>query len=294
MLPSGLPAMQQYVTSVHHPEQSVIMQPHSAHGGIGRMSPHRASQAIPMGHLVQGEVRVNTPPLSVMSFAMHGDPLASPWSGPLQQRPTSPQAVGRDMVLKVNPGNVRGHEGEQEDARRFHQVTGRPSATQLKAETMQVDPHGALRSGLQLDPYMSPRDMRVLMHHPQGERSASEPHQGHIQETVPPSSTSTNITSSLSPRAHLLTKGVSEKDGTKPQEVKSPHSPLKDGMMGIRPSMAAMASPQRVQLLPSGTGASFSEYPGMYSNTRAVHSQIPETSFGINQAPINITSALVS
>uniref|UniRef100_A0A8C7FKB0 Msx2-interacting protein n=1 Tax=Oncorhynchus kisutch TaxID=8019 RepID=A0A8C7FKB0_ONCKI len=249
MLPSGLPAMQQYVTSVHHPEQSVIMQPHSAH-------------TIPMGHLVQGEVRVNTPPLSVMSFGMHGDPLASPWSGPLQQRPTSPQAVGRDMVLKVNPGNVRGHEGEQEDARRFHQATGRPSATQLKPETMQVDPRGALRSGLQLDPYMSPRDMRVLMHHPQGERSASEPHQGHIQETVPPSSTSANITSSLSPRAHLLTKGVSEKDGTK------------------------------VQLLPSGTGASFSEYPGMYSNTRAVHSQIPETSFGVNQAPVNITSAL--
>ncbi|CAB1315364.1 unnamed protein product [Coregonus sp. 'balchen'] len=292
MLPSGLPAMQQYVTSVHHPEQSVIMQPHSAHVGIGRMSPHRVSQVIPMGHLVQGEVRVNTPPLSVMSFGMHGDPVASPWSGPLQQRPTSPQAVGRDMVLKVNPGNVRGHEGEQEDARRFHQATGRPSATQLKPETMQADPRGALLSGLQLDPYMSPRDMRVLMHHPQGERSAPEPHQGHIQETGPPSSTSTNITSSMSPRAHLLSKGVSEKDA-KPQEVKRPHSPLKDGMMGIRPSMATMASPQRVQLLPSGTGASFSEYPGMYSNTRAIHSQITETSpFAINQAPLNITSTL--
>ncbi|CDQ60392.1 unnamed protein product [Oncorhynchus mykiss] len=293
MLPSSLPAMQQYVTSVHHPEQSVIMQPHSAHGGIGRMSPHRASQAIPMGHLVQGEVRVNTPPLSVMSFGMHGDPLVSPWSGPLQQRPTSPQAVGRDIVLKVNPGNVRGHEGEQDDARRFHQATGRQSATQLKAETMQPDPRGALLSGLQLDPYMSPRDLRVLMHHPQGERSAPEPHQGHIQETVPPSSTSTNITSSMSPRAHLLAKGVSEKDVTKPQEVKRPHSPPKDGMMGFRPSMAAMASPQRVQLLPSGTGASFSEYPGIYTNTRAIHSQITETSpFGINQVPLNITSAL--
>uniref|UniRef100_A0A8C7TJ63 Msx2-interacting protein n=1 Tax=Oncorhynchus mykiss TaxID=8022 RepID=A0A8C7TJ63_ONCMY len=291
MLPSSLPAMQQYVTSVHHPEQSVIMQPHSAHGGIGRMSPHRASQAIPMGHLVQGEVRVNTPPLSVMSFGMHGDPLVSPWSGPLQQRPTSPQAVGRDIVLKVNPGNVRGHEGEQDDARRFHQATGRQSATQLKAETMQPDPRGALLSGLQLDPYMSPRDLRVLMHHPQGERSAPEPHQGHIQETVPPSSTSTNITSSMSPRAHLLAKGVSEKDVTKPQEVKRPHSPPKDGMMGFRPSMAAMASPQRVQLLPSGTGASFSEYPGIYTNTRAIHSQITETSpFGINQVPLNITS----
>lgn len=54
--------------------------------------------------------------------------------------------------------------------------------------------------------------------------------------------------------------------------------------MGFRPSMAAMASPQRVQLLPSGTGASFSEYPGIYTNTRAIHSQITETSpFGINQ-----------
>ncbi|XP_028969951.2 msx2-interacting protein isoform X4 [Esox lucius] len=286
MLPSGLPAMQQYVAGVHHSEQSVIMQPHSAHGGIGRMSPHRASQAIPLGHLVQGEVRVNTPPLSVMNFGIHGEPLATPWSGPLQQRPTSPQAVSRDMVLKVNPGNVRGHEGEPEDARRFHQA--RPSAAQLKQETMQADPRRALPSGLQLDPYMSPRDMRVLMHHPQGERPVPESHQGHIQETVPPSSTSTNISSSLSPRAHLLSKGASEKDATKPPEVKRPHSPLKDGMMGIRPSMAAMASPQRVQLLPSGTGASFSEYPGMYTNTRT----ITETSFGINQAAVNIPSAL--
>ncbi|KAJ7999454.1 hypothetical protein DPEC_G00194600 [Dallia pectoralis] len=284
MLPSSLPAMQQYVAGVHHPEQSVIMQPHSGHVGIGRMSPHRASQAIPIGHLVQGEVRVNTPPLSVMSFGMHGEPLATPWSGPLQQRPNSPQAVSRDMVLKVNPGNVRGHEADQDDARRFHQA--RPSATQLKQETMQADPRRTLPSGLQLDPYMSPRDMRVLMHHPQGERTVSESHQGHVQETVLPSQASTNITSSLSPRTHLLPKGVSEKDAAKAQEVKRSHSPLKDGM--IRPSMAAMASPQRGQLLPSGPGASFSEYPGLYNNTRT----ITETSFGINQAPVNIPSAL--
>ncbi|KAM4612567.1 msx2-interacting protein isoform 2-T2 [Polymixia lowei] len=290
MLPSGLPAMQQYV---HHPEQSVIMPPHSAHGGLGRMSPHRVTQTIPMGHLVQGDVRVNTPPLSVMNFGMHNEPLSSPWSGPLQQRPTSPQAVGRDMVLKVNPSSVRSHEGEQEDTRRFHQAAGRQSATQLKPETMQSDPRGSLRSGLQLDTYMTQRDMRVLLHQ-QGERTAPDPHAGHIQETLPASSTSSSIPLSLSPRAHVLTKGVSEKDVTKPLEVKRPHSPLgKDGMMGIRPPGSAMASPQRVQLMPPGPSGSFPEYSGMYTNPRGIHSQMTETSpVGLNQPPVTITPAM--
>lgn len=293
MLPSGLPAMQQYVPGVHHPEQSVIMPPHSTHGGLGRMSPHRVSQTIPMGHLVQGDVRVNTPPLSVMNFGMHNEPLASPWSGPLQQRPASPQAVGRDMVLKVNPSSVRSHEGEQEDARRYHQAAGRQSATQMKQETMQSDPRGPLRSGIQLDPYMAQRDMRVLLHQ-QGERAVPDPHSGHIQETLPPSSTSASIP--LSPRAHVLTKGVSEKDATKPLEPKRPHSPLsKDGIMGIRPPGPAMASPQRVQLMPPGPAGSFPDYSVMYTNPRGIHSQITETSpVGLNQPPLNVTPTMVS
>uniref|UniRef100_A0A667Y3G3 Msx2-interacting protein n=1 Tax=Myripristis murdjan TaxID=586833 RepID=A0A667Y3G3_9TELE len=195
MLPSGLPAMQQYVTGVHHAEQSVIMPPHSAHGGLGRMSPHRVTQTIPMGHLVQGDVRVNTPPLSGMTFGMHSESLASPWSGP-----TSPQAVGRDMVLKVNPSSVRSHDGEQDDARRFHQ-TGRQSTTQLKPETMQSDPRGSLRSGIQLDTYMTQREMRALLHQ-QGERPAPDPHTGHSQEALPSSSASSSIPLSVSPRAH--------------------------------------------------------------------------------------------
>uniref|UniRef100_UPI003AAF41EB msx2-interacting protein isoform X1 n=1 Tax=Centroberyx gerrardi TaxID=166262 RepID=UPI003AAF41EB len=293
MLPSGLPAMQQYVTGVHHPEQSVIMPPHSTHGGLGRMSPHRVTQPIPMGHLVQADVRVNTPPLSVMGFGMHSEPHASPWSGPMQQRPTSPQAVGRDMVLKVNPSSVRSHEGEQEDARRFHQGAGRQPATQLKPETIQSDPRGSLRSSLQLDTYMTQRDMRVLLHQ-QGERSAPDPHAGHIQEALPPSSTSSSIPLSLSPRAHVLAKGVSEKDITKPLEAKRPHSPLnKDGIMGIRPSGPAIASPQRVQLMPPGPSGSFPEYSGMYSNPRGIHSQMTETSpVGLNQPSLNVTPAM--
>ncbi|XP_029906489.1 msx2-interacting protein isoform X2 [Myripristis murdjan] len=286
MLPSGLPAMQQYVTGVHHAEQSVIMPPHSAHGGLGRMSPHRVTQTIPMGHLVQGDVRVNTPPLSGMTFGMHSESLASPWSGP-----TSPQAVGRDMVLKVNPSSVRSHDGEQDDARRFHQ-TGRQSTTQLKPETMQSDPRGSLRSGIQLDTYMTQREMRALLHQ-QGERPAPDPHTGHSQEALPSSSASSSIPLSVSPRAHVLAKGVSEKDITKPLEAKRPHSPLnKDGMLGIRPSGSAMASPQRVQLMAPGPSGSFPEYSGMYSNQRGIHSQMTETSPGLNQPPLNITPAM--
>ncbi|KAM9409773.1 msx2-interacting protein [Pholidichthys leucotaenia] len=284
MMPTSHPAMQQYITGVHHPEQSVIMPPHSVPGGLGRMSPC-VTQSIPVGHLVQGEVRVNTPPLSVMSYGMHTDPLASSWSGSMQPRPTSPPAVARDKVLKVNHGSLRSHEGEQEEPRHFHQST-RPSPTQIKMEPLQSDPRGPLRGGVQLETYMAQREMRMLLHQ-SGERSTTDSHPGQIQENLPPSQ---------SPRAHVLAKGVSEKDLPKSLEAKRPHSPLpKDGIMGIRQSGQAVASPQRVQLMPQGPSGSFPEYPGMYSNPRGIHSQIPEVSaVGHNQPPMNPTPAMSS
>nr|XP_040059902.1 msx2-interacting protein isoform X3 [Gasterosteus aculeatus aculeatus] len=287
MLSTGLPAMQQFITGVHHAEQSVIMPTHNVPGGLGRMSPHRVNPSMPVGHLVQGDARVNTPPHSVMSYGMHSEPLASPWSGPMPPRPASPQAVGRDKVLKVNPGSLRGHDGEQEDARRFHQAAGRQSATQIKPEPMQPDPRGPMRSSVPLETYMSQREMRVLMHQ-QGERLATDSHSGHIQETLPSSAAPSSLPLSLSPRAHVLPKGVSEKDITKNIEAKRAHSPLpKDGMMGIRQTGQAMASPQRVQLIAPGPSGSFPEYTGMYSNSRSIHSQVPETS-AVNQPPLNV------
>lgn len=293
MLSTGIPAMQQFITSVHHPEQSVIMPPHSVPGGLGRMSPHCVTQSIPVGHLVQGDVRVNTPPLSVMSYGMHSEPLSSPWSGSMQPQPTSPQAVARDKVLKVNPGSLRSHD-EQEEARHFH-MAARPPTAQLKPETLQADPRGTMRGNVQLETYITQRDMRVLMHQ-QGDRSGTDPHTGHIQETLPPSSTPSSLPLSLSPRTHVLPKTVSEKDITKPMEVKRSHSPLpKDGIMGIRPSGPAMASPQRVQIIPSGPSSSFPEYSGVYSNPRAIHSQITESSSGgLNQPSLNVAQTMVS
>lgn len=298
VLPTGLPAMSQYVPSVHHSEQSVIMPPHSTHGSLGRMSPHRVGQSISMGHLSQGDVRVNTPPLSVMNYGVPAEGLASSWA-PGQQRPTSPQAVGnREMVLKVNPASTRGHEASEEEAtRRFHPALGRPPANQLKPDSLPAEYRSALHSGLPLDRFnMQTRDMRMLIYHPQGDRPAAELHQGHIAEAVPPTSNPTSITASLSPRTHLLQKGVSDKDALKQSEIKrATPPPGKDGMLGIRGALPAMASPKRVQMITTGAVPPFSEYPNIYTNLRTVHSQFPENSpMGISQPPRNITPSQVS
>ncbi|XP_016113382.1 msx2-interacting protein isoform X3 [Sinocyclocheilus grahami] len=267
VLPPGLNPLSQYVSTVHHSEQSVIMPPHNTHGSIGRMSPHRVGA---LGHLTQGEVRVNTPPLSMMNYGIHSESLASSWA-PGQQRPTSPQAVGnREMVLKVNPANAR------------------PPAAQLKPDSIPAEYRGALHSGLPLDRFN--RDMRVLMHHQQSDRPAAELHQGHVPENITPSSTPTSMAASLSPRPHLLSKGVSEKDSSKASELKRAQSPSsKEGMMAIRSSMPPMTSPQRVQLIPAGTAASFTEYSTMYTNLRPAHAQFAENSpMGINQSTHSI------
>ncbi|XP_050956579.1 LOW QUALITY PROTEIN: msx2-interacting protein [Labeo rohita] len=264
VLPPGLPPLSQYVSTVHHPEQSVIMPPHNAHGSIGRMSPHRVGTHA-IGHLTQGEVRVNTPPLSMMNYGIHSDSLSSSWA-PGQQGPTSPQAVGnREMVLKVNPANAR------------------QPAAQLKADSIPAEYRGALHSGLPIERFnITQRDMRVLMHHQQSDRPAAELH----PENLPPSSTPTSIAASLSPRPHLLAKGVSEKDSSKASELKRAQTPPgKEGMMAIRNAMPPMASPQRVQLMQAGTGGSFPEYSTMYTNLRPAHAQFAESSpLGINQS----------
>lgn len=286
VLPPGLPSLPQYIPTVHHSEQSVIMPPHNAHSSLGRMSPHRVG---PIGHLTQGEVRVNTSPLSMMNYGIHSESLSSSWP-PGQQRPTSPQAVGnREMVLKVNPANAKSLDGGEDEARRFHPALGRLPSAQLKAESIPAEYRGALHSGLPLDRFnISQRDMRVLMHHQQSDRSAAELHQGHIApENVPASSTPTSMAASLSPRPHMLTKGVSEKDPAKVSELKRAPSPsAKEGMMAIRGAMPPIASPQRVQLMASGGGASFTEYSAVYSNLRPVHPQFPDgSSLGISIPP---------
>ncbi len=176
------------------------------------------------------------------------------------------------MVLKVNPANAR------------------PPAAQLKPDSIPAEYRGALHSGLPLERFN--RDMRVLMHHQQSDRPAAE-----FPENIPRSSTPTSMAASLSPRPHLLAKGVSEKDSSKAAELKRAQSPSnKEGMMAIRSAMHPMASPQRVQLIPSGTAASFNEYSPMYTNLRPAHAQFAENSpmVGINQSAHSIPPSQVS
>ena len=86
---------------------------------------------------------------------------------------------------------------------------------------------------------------------------------------------------------YLLAKNVPERDALKSSEVNRPLSPVtKEGIIGIRGAMPAISSPQRIQLLASGTSPAFQEYPAVYTNIRGVPSQFAENSpLNINQTP---------
>ncbi|KAG9353133.1 hypothetical protein JZ751_017709 [Albula glossodonta] len=211
VLGPGMTAMSQYVPSVHHQEHSVIMPPHSV------------NQTISMGHLPQGEVRMNTQ-LSAMSYGIRTEPLASPRSGP-QQRSSTPQPAGiRDIVLQSHPGSAGpvGGSGSSisgdDEGRAYHQALRRTSVQQLPPEVMVMQPdyRGLHHSGLRLDQYGLPA--RILMH------PAPESRQSRTPEAVPLSS-SASTPSSTSSKTPPVGKGMLGKDTQKALEVKMPSSP---------------------------------------------------------------------
>ncbi|XP_036387641.1 msx2-interacting protein isoform X2 [Megalops cyprinoides] len=283
VLGPGMPAMSQYV---HHPEQSVIMPPHSV------------TQTVPMGHLSQGEVRLNTPPLSAMGYGLRPEPLASPRSGP-QQRSSTPQPAGmRDIVLQAHPGSAAAAGGSggsmagEEESRHFHQALRRPSVPQLQPEVMVMQPDYRLHhGGLRMDQYGLPsRDVRILMHH-QLDHSAAEPRQARTPEALPSSSSSSSTSSSSSSKTPPVGKGVLGKDAPKALEVKMPPSPHGERIMGVHPSVPVMVPSQGVPLMHAGAAGSFSEYPSVYTrDMRGFHPQFTAHSpLGINLPSRSLT-----
>ncbi|XP_035237084.1 msx2-interacting protein isoform X2 [Anguilla anguilla] len=293
VLGPGMPAMSQFVSGVHHQEQSVIMPPHSV------------TQSVPMSHLSQGEVRMNTPPLSGMGYGMHPESLASPRSGH-QQRSSTPQPAGmRDMVLQSHAGSAGGGGGGgggagEDDVRHFQSLR-RPSVPQLQPDVMVMptDYRGLSHGGLRLEQYGLPsRDVRILMHHQLGEHPNPESRQARTPEAAQSSSSSsTSISSSSSSSSSSKTppvgKGVTQsgKDAPKPLEVKMPPSSHAESrIMGVHPTVPVMVPPQGVQLMHPGAGSSFPEYPGVYRDMRGFHSQFSgPSSLGMNLAPRSIT-----
>ncbi|KAG9332747.1 hypothetical protein JZ751_014846 [Albula glossodonta] len=289
VLGPGMPAMSQFVSSVHHPEQSVIMPPHSV------------TQPVPMGHLSQGEVRMNTPPLSGIGYGMRPESLSSPRSGH-QQRSSTPQPTGiRDMVLQSHTGSTGASGGSNvgEDDVRHFQGLRRPSVPQLQPDVlvMPTDYRGLPHGSLRLDQYgLASRDVRILMHHPLGEHPNPESRQVRTPEAASSSSSSTSISSSsssTSSKTPPVGKGTLQtgKDTPKALETKVPPSPHAESrIMGVHQSVPVMVPSQGVQLMHPGAASSFPEYPAVYRDMRGFHSQFSgHSSLGINLAPRSIT-----
>ncbi|XP_035242678.1 msx2-interacting protein-like isoform X2 [Anguilla anguilla] len=284
VLGPGKPSMSQYTSGVHHQEQSVIMPPHSV------------NQTVAMGHLSQGEVRMNTPPLSAMGYGIRPEPLASPRPGP-QQRSTTPQPAGiRDLVLQSLPGSAGSVGGSgssvsgDDESRHYHQSLCRPSVPQLQPEVMVMQPdYRALHhGGMRLEQYGLPP--RILMRHQLGEHPAPESRQTRTPEAAPLSSSSSGIPSSSS-KTPPAGKGVLGRDPPKALEAKMPSSPHGESrIMGVHPSVPVMVSPQGVQMMQTGAAGSFSEYSSVYRDMRGFHHQFPGHSpLGINLASRSIT-----
>ncbi|KPP68618.1 msx2-interacting protein-like, partial [Scleropages formosus] len=277
-----MPAMSQFVSSVHHPEQSVIMPPHSV------------TQSVSLGHLSQGEVRLNTPPLSGMNYGMRPESLASPRSG-AQQRSGTPQPTGiRDMVLQPHTGSSgagSGSETAEEDVRHFQSIR-RSSAPQMQPDVMVMSTdyrglhHGAGLYGL------ASRDVRILMHHQLGEHQSSEARRARTPETA--SSVSSNSISSCTSKIAPDGKGVTQtgKDTQKAPDVKMPQSPLAESrIIGVHSQVPVMVTSQGVQLMHSGGAGSFPEYQAaVYRDMRGFHSQYSgHSAVGMNLPSRSIT-----
>lgn len=264
----------QYVPSMHHPEQSVIM------------PPHNVSQSVPMGHHSQGDARLNTPPLSGISYGMRAESLASPRSG-AQQRSTTPQPTAiRDIVLQPHagpPGSGTVSGANEDELRHFHQGLRRPAPSHLQPDVMVVpgDYRGLHHGGMRLDQYnMASRDVRLLMHHQLGEHQSVDSRKSRTPETSASSSTHISAASSKTPPGKAVPP--SGKETPKGLEVKMSPSPHTESRIIGHPPVSVMMSPQGVPLVHPGSATSMP----MYRDMRGFHPQFPgHPSIGINLAP---------
>ncbi|XP_058017455.1 msx2-interacting protein isoform X2 [Ahaetulla prasina] len=241
----GIP-MPQYISSMH-PEQSVIMPPHSV------------TQTVSLGHLSQGEVRMNTPPLPGLPYSLRPEALHSP-RAPLQpQRSSTPQpAPIREMVM---PPLSSQHASEEE--MHYHHPACRGSAP-VQSDVLVMQPDYRVHpAGIRLDQYNVPRDVRVMMHSHMagvGSEHHPEPRQSRTPEgrsvKTPPST-------------------KAGKETPKASEVKMAHSPhsesrLLSGQLPGLPLTQPVVVPHGVQMMhPSGT--TFHDYRPVYGDIRSYH-----------------------
>ncbi|KAF4789383.1 Msx2-interacting protein [Turdus rufiventris] len=257
MLAPGIP-VPQYISSMH-PEQSVIMPPHSV------------TQTVSLGHLSQGEVRMNTPPLSGIPYGIRPEALHSPRAA-LQpqmeikpQRSSTPQpAPIRDIVM---PPLSSQHPPEEELHFHHTAVCRGPAPVQSDVLVMQPD-YRMHPSSLRLDQYNVPRDVRMIMH----------PHMATVSEHH------SETRQSRTPEGAIKTPPVSKtpqpgKETPKSSEGKMAHSPHSEPRLLSVPSGSQLPGlpltqpvvvPHGVQIM-HPAGSSFHDYRSVYSDMRNYH-----------------------
>ncbi|XP_042128187.2 msx2-interacting protein isoform X2 [Peromyscus maniculatus bairdii] len=144
MLAAGIP-VPQFISSIH-PEQSVIMPPHSI------------TQTVSLGHLSQGEVRMSTPTLPSITYSIRPETLHSPRAPlqPQQIEARAPQHVGTPQPAAAGvPALATQHPPEEEV--HYHLPVARAAAP-VQSEVL------VMQSEYRLHPYTVPRDVRIMVH----------------------------------------------------------------------------------------------------------------------------------
>ncbi|XP_060252563.1 msx2-interacting protein isoform X4 [Ovis aries] len=167
MLAAGIP-VPQFISSIH-PEQSVIMPPHSI------------TQTVSLSHLSQGEVRMNTPTLPSITYSIRPETLHSP-RAPLQPQQIevrAPQRTGTPQPAAAGvPALASQHPPEEEV--HYHLPVARAAAP-VQSEVL------VMQSEYRLHPYTVPRDVRIMVH-PHVTAVSEQPRAADGVGKVPPAS----------------------------------------------------------------------------------------------------------
>ncbi|XP_012518026.1 PREDICTED: msx2-interacting protein [Propithecus coquereli] len=167
MLAAGIP-VPQFISSIH-PEQSVIMPPHSI------------TQTVSLSHLSQGEVRMSTPTLPSITYSIRPETLHSP-RAPLQPQQIevrAPQRAGTPQPATAGvPALASQHPPEEEV--HYHLPVARAAAP-VQSEVL------VMQSEYRLHPYTVPRDVRIMVH-PHVTAVSEQPRTADGVVKVPPAS----------------------------------------------------------------------------------------------------------
>ncbi|XP_057161495.1 msx2-interacting protein isoform X4 [Ursus arctos] len=262
MLAAGIP-VPQFISSIH-PEQSVIMPPHSI------------TQTVSLSHLSQGEVRMNTPTLPSITYSIRPETLHSP-RAPLQPQQIevrAPQRAGTPQPAAASvPALAPQHPPEEEV--HYHLPVARAAAP-VQSEVL------VMQSEYRLHPYTVPRDVRIMVH-PHVTAVGEQPRAADGVVKVPPAS---------------KVPQQPGKDTTKTAEAKTAPAPAPHGearILTVTPSNQLQGLPltppvvvtHGVQIVHS-SGELFQEY--RYGDIRTYHgpAQLTHTQFPATAASIGL------